>query len=370
MSKKGLIAGIVLLILVGGGIWYAQATGLISSRDVKGEDVIESMSKVKSFRFEGNIAISGNTNAISDASLKSSLQGLAGSGVVAPNGAVEEAKVDIAFQGSVDAKDEQHPRLAMSMDLNVKTDELPNPVTISMEMRAVDQVSYVRLNKMAGFNALGLSIGQSNWIRISQDDLKEFTGDVRANASVSPTPNQAEIKKITEQYSLQLRDIVKKYDLAVVKDRKAGESVDHESTQTIDFELNEEATIGFVKEALPVYMALVKDILKQMPQYSSLINDEDTMLTEKDYAEVDKGLREFFDSTTATFTATVGKRSAHLYNFGLTLDVQDPKKKEQAHITGTLKLHDFDQDFPVEAPADASSLMEFFQSLYGGRMGY
>ena len=335
MKPLGVIIGMALIGAIG---WYGYTSGWLDGKSITAADVVDRISTATSFRYDSSFQISG-----------------------------KDFSVDVALKGTVDNSNKQNPQSAVSVDATISATEFSKePIKIGFETRSIGDTAYVRLKSISGLTALGIEVSQSKWIRVNAEDIAKLQGTLGMPPTPSSEVGTEKITEIGERYTTQLLDLAKKYDLAHVTAIRSSERMDGEGTNTMEFTLDEEATVSFAKEAFPLYLSLIKEVFPQMPLYSAFIGQEEFTLTEEEYQEMEKRLREFFAESTHRFTATWGKRSAHLYRFGFDMDINDPKTQEMIKISGSVALSDYDKSFIVEVPTATVPLQEFFGGLMGG----
>ncbi|MEK7615929.1 MAG: hypothetical protein AAB420_01840 [Patescibacteria group bacterium] len=346
-SHKKLIGIIVAVLLLGGIGAYAYTSGWTSFKEAEVVDVIESMVEVESARYEMSF----------QASIQSSPQ---------PSPIVVKG----TFKGILNTKDLENIQSSVDGDISITGVEYVStePIQIGFELRTIGKTSYAKLKSISGLTGLGLQISQSKWIRINETDLQELYNLGGADIS-TPEVNAEALERIQDTYGPQFSALAKKHDLISILSVKNSERIDGEGTRTTSFRLQEDATIAFSKEALPLYFALIKDVIKTMPQYKDMMEDEAFTISDEDYRAIEEGLREFFKSTDTTFSATIGKRTAHLYSLIMDMKIHDEMSGGEGTVTATMMLRDFDKDLSVEVPTDVIPLREFMESLMGGEPG-
>ena len=333
---KGKIMGVVALFaIIGAGSWYVFSKGLISFTDTKAADVVRSMESVRSFKYNGSVQVSLN----------------------------QPSSFKMDFNGSIDSRDLNNVNYAFSSDISLDSWELSGEkIKLSFDVLSADGSYYILLRNLKGLGP-NLPEGISNqWISISEEDIYNLYGLSGLSGSETQI-NNAEIEKITEKYASQFRGMAKKYNLINILSAKNSGRVEGEYVRTTKFNLNEEETIAFAKEALPVYAAFVSDMMREFLQYDQFSYEDDFRIYDSDYEELERGLRSFFENSSAVFTATTGKASSLLYDLAFDIDVRDDPSGESAKIIGDISMRNFGKPFKIEVPKDAIPIEEIIQNL-------
>ncbi len=343
--KKNVVIAVVVILLAAVG-WYAYSSYGVVSKKITIRSVLESMSEVKSESFEGSVNIHVDPTKA--------------------NKYESGGDFEILFKGASDVSDKDNEKAWF--DFDIKGEASNESVNVGIELRVIKEIVYVRFKelKVPGFP---LPFSVNKWVSISDKDIEEVNS-LMGNSKPLATPKIDEVamQKIFEKYSPRFSTIAEKHDFVSVVSSKLGQKIDGQKTREIVFTLEEQATIDFGKEAMPVVAEFLREAIQEIPQYRDMLKPEDIKFTKEDEEEFEKGLREFFKVTKSVFTVVVGESNSLLYGVEMNMEINDTKKGESGTIIAKLSQKDFGKPVSVEIPSETISFQEFFQSLMGGQM--
>ncbi|MFH1769836.1 MAG: hypothetical protein ABH833_04190 [Parcubacteria group bacterium] len=386
-SATQIVIAVVVLLAVGGVAWAGYSYLGSKTEQKLLVDVIESMEEVDSMTFEASFNI-----LITDNSYSSGLLGglantfgvfmgdeisddLALSPIIPSS---REISFTVDINGASDTTDIDNQKFEMNMDVGVEGADLEymtgtdEPLSISMQMKGIGDVVYVKLDRIGGMSPLGISISTDKWIKIDPKDLaelEELTGSL--GAPTYDDIDEERLNALLEPYMDQFVDIMGKYDIVKVLSSGSGPEIEGEETTSSKFTVNKEETVDFWIEAMPVFTEMMDKIYFELFGIENMIlGDADLSdFTDEEIAEGKAEILKMLESVSLEGSATIGNDSAIPYDMEFNLDI-DVENLGSMETSFDFHMRDINEPVIVEEPEDYITLIEFIEGMDGMDSGY
>lgn len=241
----------------------------------------------------------------------------------------------IDFSGSADLQDKNNLKYRMSF--KVSTDELP--MTLGMEVRMIDKISYFSLTDAPNIGLFDLSTLKDQWLKVDMEAIaKQFGFSAKKNTDF--TPEELEAVKTALQQT-KLFKIIK-----VLADEKI-EGVDSYHYQ-----------VAIDKEAIKRLFPLIVPLILEKP-----LTTEEMSTFAKNFDEV----------VLPDIEIWIGKKDFLPHQLALSslTDTKMETAKTKIYSIGNLVIlfKNYNQPVQIEIPQKTQSLEEIFGGLIGGLSG-